>query len=70
MSNVPETHYTSIDDAPAYLSADQLAALLGIGRATAYRLMHRKGFPVTRLSQRRMAVEKSALIEWTKHNTL
>ena len=62
--------YTNIEDVPAFLSAVEMAELLGIGRATAYRLMHRKGFPVTRLSERRMAVEKNALLEWAKNNPL
>ena len=37
--------YTSLDQLPITLRADELAAVLGISRAGAYTLMRSKGFP-------------------------
>ena len=37
--------YTSLEQLPLALSADDVAQVLGISRANAYTLMHSKGFP-------------------------
>ena len=39
------TTYTSYDQLPLALNADDVAAVLGISRANAYTLMHSKDFP-------------------------
>lgn len=46
------------------LNADELAAALGICRPRAYELMHQKGFPSIRITERRFVVPKAALEEW------
>ena len=55
--------YTSMDQLPLALSAEDVAQVLGISRANAYALMHSKGFPTIRIGKR-MTVPKDKLIEW------
>ena len=55
--------YTTFDQLPLMLNADQLAQVLGISRAGAYQLMHAKGFPTIRIGKR-MVVPKEKLLEW------
>lgn len=62
------TNYTSLDQLPITLSANQLAQVLGISRANAYTLMHSKGFPTIQIGKR-MVVPKNKLIEWMERQT-
>lgn len=55
--------YTSLDQLPLALSAEDVAQVLGISRANAYALMHSKGFPTLKISKR-MTVPKDKLIAW------
>ena len=55
--------YTSLDQLPLALSAEDVARVLGISRANAYVLMHSKGFPTLKIGKR-MTVPKDKLIEW------
>lgn len=55
--------YSSMDQLPIMLNADQLAQVLGISRAGAYQLMHAKGFPTVKIGKR-MIVPKQELIAW------
>lgn len=55
--------FTSADQLPLVLCADELAAVLGISRANAYTLMHSKGFPTIHIG-RRMLVPKEKLLTW------
>lgn len=57
------TIYTSYDQLPLMLNADEVARALGISRANAYTLMRSKGFPTLRLGKR-MVVPKDLLLEW------
>ena len=57
------TNYTSMEQLPITLSANQLAQVLGISRANAYTLMHAEGFPTIRIGKR-MVVPKDKLIAW------
>ena len=57
------SHYTSLDQLPLALSADDVAIVLGISRAKAYELMHSKSFPTIKIGKR-MTVPKDKLIEW------
>ena len=65
-SNNPE--FTSLDQLPITLNADQLADVLGISRANAYQLMHSYGFPTLQIGKR-MVVPKDKLIRWMDKNT-
>lgn len=62
------TNYTSLEQLPITLSANQLAQVLGISRANAYTLMHSKGFPTIQIGKR-MVVPKNKLIEWMERQT-
>lgn len=55
--------YTSLEQLPLALSAEDVAQVLGISRANAYALMHSKGFPTLKIGKR-MTVPKVKLIEW------
>ena len=55
--------YTSIDQLPITLCAEQVAQVLGISRAGAYTLMHAKGFPTIQIGKR-MVVPKDKLLAW------
>ena len=55
--------YTSLEQLPLALSAEDVAQVLGISRANAYTLMHSKGFPTINIGKR-MTVPKDKLIEW------
>ena len=61
-------NYTSMDQLPITLSANQVAQVLGISRANAYTLMHSKGFPTIQIGKR-MVVPKNKLIEWMERQT-
>ena len=59
----------SLDDLPAMLTAAELAgALLGISRAGAYALIHRKDFPTLQIGKRLM-VPKDKLMAWIDRQT-
>ena len=62
------TNYTSMEQLPITLSANQVAQVLGISRANAYTLMHSKGFPTVQIGKR-MVVPKNKLIEWMERQT-
>lgn len=55
--------YTSYDQLPLALSAEDVSQVLGISRANAYALMHSKGFPTLKIGKR-MTVPKDKLMEW------
>ena len=55
--------YTSYDQLPLMLNANEVACALGISRANAYTLMRSKGFPTLHIGKR-MVVPKDKLLEW------
>ena len=54
---------TSFDQLPLTLSAEQIAAVLGISRSNAYALLHQEDFPTIRIGKR-LLVAKDKLIQW------
>lgn len=62
------TNCKSMYELPAMLTAAELAGALGISRAGAYALIHRKGFPTLRIGKRLM-VPKDKLVAWIDQNT-
>jgi excisionase family DNA binding protein len=58
-----KNNFTSYDQLPLALSAEEVSQVLGISRANAYALMHSKGFPTLKIGKR-MTVPKQKLIEW------
>ena len=65
-SKKPE--FTSLDQLPLSLNADQVADVLGISRTHAYELMHSYGFPTLQIGNR-MVVPKDKLIAWMDKNS-
>ena len=57
------TTYTSYNQLPLSLNANDIAAVLGISRANAYTLMRVKGFPTIFIGKR-MIVPRDKFIEW------
>jgi excisionase family DNA binding protein len=57
------TIFTSYDQLPITLGADEVAQVLSISRANAYTLMHSRGFPTIKIGKR-MVVAKDKLIAW------
>ena len=55
--------YTSYDQLPLALNADEVAQVLGISRANAYTVMRAKGFPTIFIGKR-MIVPRDKFIEW------
>ena len=56
-------YYTSMEQLPLALNADDVAQVLGDSRAYAYELMRSEGFPTLRVGKR-MTVLKVKLLEW------
>lgn len=57
------TSYTSFEQLPLTLCADDVAQVLSISRANAYTLMHSRDFPTIKIGKR-MVVAKEKLIAW------
>ena len=55
--------FYSFADLPLVLNANQLAGVLNISRANAYRLMRSESFPTLRIGQR-MLVSRDKLVQW------
>lgn len=53
---------------PEVLNANQLAEALGISRAGAYQLLHRRDFPTLQIGKR-LLVPRDKLIAWIDRNT-
>lgn len=58
----------SFDELPLTLSMDEVARVLGVSRKVAYKLAHRKGFPVVRVGEKRLVVPKDLLKDWLHKN--
>ena len=63
------TNYTSVEQLPITLCAEDVASVLGISRAGAYTLMHSKGFPTIKIGKR-MVVPKDKLVKWMEAQTV
>lgn len=55
--------YTSYDQIPLSLSADDIAAFLNISRGNAYTLLHREDFPTLRIGKR-MVSPRNLFLDW------
>ena len=62
------SQFTSYEQLPITLTADHIAAVLGISRAGAYELVHSEGFPALKIGSR-IVVPKDRLREWIDANT-
>lgn len=61
-------YYTSFDELPAILNAEELATALRISRAGAYKIMHRADFKALHIGKRLFA-KKDDLLEWIRKNS-
>lgn len=57
------SHYTSLDQLPLTLNAEQVGRYLNISRAGAYTLFHAEGFPCIKIGKR-MLVQRDAFLRW------
>jgi len=57
------SNYTSYDQLPLSLRAEDVSQVLGISRAGAYALMHSEGFPCIKIGKRIM-VQRDAFLRW------
>lgn len=57
----------SWDQLPLILSVPDVAAILGVGRYTAYNLVNSKGFPTIRLG-RKLKVPRDKLRAWVEQS--
>ena len=64
-----ESTYKTYDDLPLFLNAATVSRVLGVSPASAYELMHEKGFPTLRVGSR-MVVPKEKFIEWVEQHTM
>ena len=55
--------YSTYEQLPLTLQASDLSSILGISRAGAYELMHRRGFP-TLFIGKRMVVPRDKFLQW------
>lgn len=55
--------YTSYDQLPLTLRAEEVAQILSISRAGAYTLFHAEGFPSIRIG-RRLIVPREDFLRW------
>ena len=60
--------YTDIKDLPLTLSANHIAAVLGISRSQAYNLLHENNSPATRKGKR-LLVPVMQFIRWMNEQT-
>ena len=60
--------YKNYDELPGVLSVKELQAFLGISRAGAYQLLHRRDFPMLHVASR-LLVAKDKLLVWMEQNT-
>ena len=63
-----QTTYTDIKDLPVTLSANHIAAALGISRSQAYNLLHAIDFPTIRIGKR-LLVPKIQFLRWMDERT-
>ena len=61
--------YFSFSEVPVVLNANQLAGVLNISRANAYRLMRSESFPTLRVGNR-MLVVRDNLLHWMDEQIL
>lgn len=57
------SQFTSYEQLPITLTADHVAATLGISRANAYILLRFDGFPTLHIGKR-MVVPKDCFLQW------
>ena len=62
-----EKIYTSFDELPLFLTAQELQVLLGLSRSSVYELMHSHDFPSVRIGNR-FVVSKDEFMKWIQRS--
>jgi len=61
--------YTSVDELPLIITADEVAAVLGISRCQAYGLLHNSSFPSISVGKRRL-IPRDKFIDWIETHSV
>ena len=61
--------YKSMEDVPMFMTVMDMAALLGVSRASAYELVREDNFPKLKLVQGRTIIPRDRLLEWLDEQT-
>ena len=61
--------YKTKEEMPMFLTALDLANLLGISRASAYELVRQENFPKLKIVQGRTIIPRDRLLEWLDEQT-
>ena len=56
--------YKSMEDVPMFMPVMDMAALLGVSRASAYELVKEKGFPKLNVVHGRIIIPRDKFFEW------
>ena len=64
-----KSKYTDFDRLPLMLNVNDVAELLRVSRANAYKIVNAKGFPRVTVGEKRVLVAKADLMRWL-HNAL
>jgi excisionase family DNA binding protein len=65
---MPSHLVRDLDELPAILAVEEVAAVLRVSRALAYQLVRQPGFPLVEVG-RRMLVPKAALVQWVEQRS-
>ena len=60
----------ALEEYPPILHVSDLQEILGISRDTAYKLVHKKGFPARIISPRCIRIDKNELCQWLSTQNL
>ena len=63
-----QSSYTSYEELPLFLNANDLSKVIGIAPSSCYELMHEKDFPSIRIGKR-LIVQRDKFIEWVDKNS-
>ena len=61
--------YKTKEEMPLFLTAMDVANLLGISRASAYELVRQENFPKLKIVQGRTIIPRDRLLEWLDEQT-
>ena len=56
--------YKSMEDVPMFMTVMDMAAILGVSRASAYELVKEKGFPKLNVVHGRIIIPRDRFFEW------
>lgn len=62
--------FDNSDNNKTFITVEEMAQLLRIGRNAAYNLVLCEGFPSYRFGRKNIRIFKEALLEWIKSNPL